>query len=415
MFVEFKNKGDMKMEAVTLVGVSAKSDDSAIGKFGTGLKYVIAAHVRHRFPFVVMTGGHVYTFEPEPLDYRGKLHEQILMRRDGMPAGTLGFTTHYGEHWQDWMLFRELWSNMLDEEGEGSLIKDFSREKPTSGMTKIYSGHPGVVEAYNNRADIFIQPDLKPLYDNEDVRVFPVASVGKAGIFYKSVYVGNPSVYKPLFAYDFKHGVKLTEDRSVVASLQLENIIARTLVGNPDLFERILWSPQADDCWELNGISWRGVVVQDPEIIKVMRQALRVGKGPETVLRRLLATSELNADVYEGYQLSQIEQGWLDHALEFCSIELGLEPITVRTVKSIGGPAVLGIVEKNKIILSSFCFHKGRSEVVRTVAEELVHHHTGLLDCTRSLQTYLFDRWIGLAEQHAELREINLHQPKSGV
>lgn len=39
MKVIFRNKGEMNVRAITTIGVSVKGDDSALGFFGSGLKY----------------------------------------------------------------------------------------------------------------------------------------------------------------------------------------------------------------------------------------------------------------------------------------------------------------------------------------------------------------------------------------
>ena len=63
---------------------------------------------------------------------RGKSFDFIVM--DGPGAGhRLGFTTHLGAHWAMWQVFREIYSNCLDEGGtmtEGSVL-------PAEGFTTI--------------------------------------------------------------------------------------------------------------------------------------------------------------------------------------------------------------------------------------------------------------------------------------
>ena len=47
MSIIFTNQGEIDIRAVTTFGVSVKNDNSAIGMFGTGLKYAIAIILRH--------------------------------------------------------------------------------------------------------------------------------------------------------------------------------------------------------------------------------------------------------------------------------------------------------------------------------------------------------------------------------
>lgn len=55
--VIFRNKGIIDPRSITTFGVSSKDSESAIGYFGTGLKYAIAILLREGCKIDIYTGG----------------------------------------------------------------------------------------------------------------------------------------------------------------------------------------------------------------------------------------------------------------------------------------------------------------------------------------------------------------------
>ena len=114
----FSNPGHMDILAATTLGVNAKTNDSPIGYFGTGLKYAIATLLRHNHEIVISIGDTYYTFFSTPMKSRNKSYHLVEMRINGDERRPLGFTTDLGKNWGIREAYRELYSNMLDEEGE---------------------------------------------------------------------------------------------------------------------------------------------------------------------------------------------------------------------------------------------------------------------------------------------------------
>ena len=110
--VYFSNNEELDPISITTFGINAKNNDSAIGYFGTGLKYAIAIILREGCKIAINSCGNSYKFSLKEQTIRGKSFSVICM--NGNP---LGFTTELGKNWELWMAYRELHCNTLDEGG----------------------------------------------------------------------------------------------------------------------------------------------------------------------------------------------------------------------------------------------------------------------------------------------------------
>ena len=174
------NPGLVPMEAVTTMGVSAKEGENPIGFFGTGLKYAIASLLRTSQKITIWHGLERYDFGVESRVVRGKDFDFIRMKGSDSDE-RLGFTTHLGAHWEGWQVFRELYSNCLDEGGEIS----FSRIVPQEGWTTIWVSGEAFANSARERDRIFLE--TKPLYHGSLVDIHQGAG---SGVYYRGVLVG---------------------------------------------------------------------------------------------------------------------------------------------------------------------------------------------------------------------------------
>jgi hypothetical protein len=198
--VSFQNAGLIEIAAITTLGINAKEGDDAIGYFGTGLKYAIAAILRTGQRIVIYRGLEAYEFKTVSTDVRNKSFDIVYM--NGQP---LGFTTRLGVNWEQWMLFRELESNTRDEKGvtHGRFIE------PAEGHTTIVVTGQEFYNEYLNRDHIFI--NTKPLYSNH---IMEVHEGEGRGIYYRGVLV-NATKEPTKFRYNILSEMALTEDRTV--------------------------------------------------------------------------------------------------------------------------------------------------------------------------------------------------------
>ncbi|WP_091738864.1 hypothetical protein [Phenylobacterium immobile] len=221
--VSLVNPGLIPIEAVTTMGVSAKEGDNPIGFFGTGLKYAIAGLLRTSHTVTIWRGLDRYDFTTEKAQVRGKSFDFIHMAG---PDGSerLGFTTHLGAHWETWQVFRELYSNCLDEGGELYT----SEVEPAEDHTTVWVHGAAFAEAARERHLYFLEGE--PLYAGTLAEVH--RGTGN-GIYYRRVLVGRlPKA--GAFTYILTAGVTLTEDRTLKDSYIAESWIGHTLAHCTD-------------------------------------------------------------------------------------------------------------------------------------------------------------------------------------
>jgi len=120
----FENKGLIPEATITTMGVNAKIGDNPIGQFGTGLKYAIAIVLRLGGMITIYRGQKKLEFSLKTEIIRDKKFQIVCMN-----GRKLGFTDQLGLHWEAWMAYRELASNVKDEGGTVR-IYDLGDEPP---------------------------------------------------------------------------------------------------------------------------------------------------------------------------------------------------------------------------------------------------------------------------------------------
>lgn len=89
----------------------------------------------------------------------------------------------------------------------------------------------------------------------------------------------------------------------------------------------------------------------------------------------------------------------LTRAIDFLTeLEYPIDKYQIIFVTTLG-ESTLARVEDKKIYLSRVLFDKGTKYLAATLFEEYVHLEFGFDDCSRSMQNFLFERFISLAEK----------------
>ena len=116
----FANAEPIDLRAVTTMGVHVKpTNDSPIGYFGTGLKYAIATLLRNGHQIDIWANGQRNYFSTHDEEIRGTTFKLIYLNGE-----RLGFTTNLGKNWELWQAYRELESNVRDENGQSGEKED---------------------------------------------------------------------------------------------------------------------------------------------------------------------------------------------------------------------------------------------------------------------------------------------------
>jgi hypothetical protein len=391
--VIFHNPGNLDIRGATTMGLSAKGSDDAIGKFGTGLKYAIASICRWGGAVSIETGGEIYEFSTNPIDFRGKAHDQIIMRKRGSGhCQELGYTTHYGSHWQPWQIFRELYSNAKDEGGDVSTAMG----RPSGSGTVITVDCKQVAECYAERDTIILPSKGTPTNDCSgfDTHLIKAPSMF---LYYRGVRVHK---VKCLNTWNLMDCVELTEDRTVNGIYSFESAAGQAIQASTDRDMIFKCLTAGDGFFEADAVysSWN--TTSDEFIEQALAVYRRFGKDklPPNVWN-ILKDKRPEVAAPAIVELSKLQQNMLNRAVEFVS-RMGHNPSQYTIIVAKLQKNTLGTARDTTITLSPELFNMGTKALVSTLLEETIHLETGLDDCNYEMQTYLFNRIVSLYEEH---------------
>lgn len=236
--IVFENDGEIDPRLVMLIGVNVKETASAIGFFGTGLKYAVACLARWGEELRIQSGGNEYTFSSDDTEIRGRTFG-ILSMFSKFDKAQLGFTTELGKRWEPWMVYRELWCNAHDEPNS-KVFRTDAAPKPTEGKTRVIVDGPKIQEAHFNRNDFILAPDRVLLHKTDDLEIYEGAG---ERIFYRGIAIQKPEK-QSIFTYNITSPLYLTEDRTA-GSWSTDPLIARGLTHLQDtgLIDTTLMAP----------------------------------------------------------------------------------------------------------------------------------------------------------------------------
>jgi hypothetical protein len=390
----FKNDGEIDYRAFTNFGISSKPNSSnAIGYFGTGLKYAVAVLLREGCGITVYSGENKLTFEKIAGNFRGQEFDFIQLTINESSPIELAFTTELGKNWELWCAYRELACNCMDEGGDAELSGDF----PVSGIagsTLIIVTGDRFVEEHERRDTLLLShaPDIHTSKMNLHLRQ-------TTHVFYKGVRVGNVSPC--LYTYDALTGMSLTEDRTLSSTYEFRNTLARVIVSevsDKSVIENIVlcdinwWEHDMDFDWSsaspsdeflsvIGKLVERKVSKINPSALVVWKKATQGEVEPSPIT------------------LTKVQQNMYEKAVGFCE-KFGFD-ILDYPVKFVGelGSGTLAMAHEGTIFITERVFHQGTKQLASTLIEEYLHLHHGYDDCSRELQTYLFDRVVSMGEE----------------
>lgn len=203
MFIKMTNPGSFDIvSALSMIGASVKQTDEPIGLYGSGVKYALAQALRMKIPIVFVDETTRFDLVNEPKSFRGKDFGMVALRAhegDDEVIHHTGITAEFGrEDWTDpWFIFREFYSNMLDEGGTASLVE--SVDAPQAGEFSVYLPLADFQEVWENLSNYFT--------DIPNNTLVP----GTGRVFKKGVWVGNVSL-----PFNCRvDNVKITETRTM--------------------------------------------------------------------------------------------------------------------------------------------------------------------------------------------------------
>lgn len=385
----FENEGEIDAVSICTFGVNVKTQDSAIGYFGTGLKYAIAVLLRLEHSITIYSGTTKHVFSVQERDVRGKRFDIVCM--DGQP---LGFTTELGKNWQLWQAFRELYCNAVDELGGFRQVRKVP--KPRQGHTLVVVEGAAFEQLAQHELDSIVLPKAERNLV-QDMGVSIRDFNGHNHLYYQGIRALE-DMPSPRFTYNLLRQQTLTEDRTLKDMYAARAAIAKAIItcDNKHVIQKCITS---QDGFEYSlDYHWPGTTPSQAflEVVDECRkQRIPVCSSAAQMMRdhtpRLKHSKELD--------LSKVQSQMLKRAVAFCKkMRFAVDEYPIVVMDAIDD-GVLGLAKDNTIFLAERVFAQGTKQVASTLIEEFLHLKHGLEDESREMQTYLFDCIVSLGEE----------------
>jgi hypothetical protein len=389
MSVIFRNKGVIDPKSITTFGISSKENASAIGFFGTGLKYAIAILLRLGCSIRIISGGKEYNFGTREVKIRVDNFKLITMNKR-----SLGFTTELGKTWQLWQAFREIYCNCKDEHGDVFECAQLPDLSVADDETAVIVEGSAFAEIWRNRSTIVL-PDMEPIIKTDGVEIYPGAS---NFVFYRGIrayQLDRPSKH----TYNITRATELTEDRTIKYTWDVTSPISQSILecSNSELIESAVTSVKEN--FE-HSLSFNNSVPSETfaNIVGELARSYKPVSESAVSAVRTFAHHKLQQEGVS-MKLSEIDQERLTIAIDFCkSIGFDVDAYPI-VVSEFLGENVLGAAVDGKIFVSTRTFMMGTKMLAGTLVEEYIHLRHGLWDCSRGLQNFLFDTICSLGER----------------
>lgn len=247
MKIHFVTPTKLSILDITSMGDSSKrGDDSKIGVFDSGLKYAIALLLRDNVAINISVHNNrelenTFTFGQKQIEdtLTNKNKKLITVFDINNNETVTGFALNLGYNWDNWMAYRELMSNVLDEEGY-VLEQEIAPEIETGTLITL---------TFDEDNEFFNVWQNRHLYMNFEEPLFKVSDsveVLKNDESYLRIYKQNILVYEnkerpSRFAWNIKFG-EIDERRILSNIYSIEQSIAYTIQGtnNEDFLREII-------------------------------------------------------------------------------------------------------------------------------------------------------------------------------
>lgn len=386
--IVFENDGEIDSRCISAFGVNVKENENPIGFFGTGLKYALAVLLRAGHKVTLQSGTTEHRFSLSEATIRGKRFDFIAL--DG---AALGFTTELGKTWELWMAYRELACNATDEGGLAFHMK--SVPECVEGKTRVIVTGDEFESVHANKHLYLLDGKADFALESMEIQRRP-----SNAYFYRGVRI-QPFGAKALYTYNDMQKLDLTEDRTAANQWEPGYRIAKAIAGSRDatFIREILLAP--DDAMEAN-LDYDGWSFSVSETFLevvgecVLDHLTKINKSAFAVWKKKTAHKTKPKEITP----STVQQKTLDKALTFCTrIGFPIEGSYPICVAETLGSGVLGLAHEQTIFIAERAFELGGTkQVASTLIEEYLHLKRGYADCTRDMQSFLFEKVVSLGE-----------------
>jgi len=404
----FYNSGTLDRRSFTMMGLSAKSDENAVGFFGTGFKYAIATLLRNGAEVCVLTKGHysdtahtVYKFSTEKGKFRGKSLDVIICTvcndvGDELERFEMPFTTHLGINWKMWQAYRELYTNSVLDEGGG--VETCTEHGYVNHDVCVYVTHPEFYRVHEQHDKYFINEDVETVARTHRMRAVEKLHDGDNCVYYKSMYTGTYTEKPTLFTYDYITKVSLTEDRTLADVWYIKQHIGDIWVGVMSYETLVEYLPLASDksLFESNLETYQPL---SDNFIKAMEYLIKMRRSVPLWAHELYIKSRPFDEQVLCVKLTKYQEKMLQKAARVlahheCIVDVSAIRVCVSLPEDL-----MGMVQDDIIYLSKHVFEKGDMTLLGTLYEEWLHQTHHCEDMTRKMQNLLVDRIALLMQQ----------------
>lgn len=390
----FKNPGEIDVRAIKILGVCAKENPSAIGFFGTGLKYAIAVLLRENQQITIYSGVKKYKFTKKTFEMRGKTFEAVCIN-----GREMGFTTELGKTWKMWQAYRELHCNTTDEKGQIGIQGNSVPIEGIEGYTIITVKGKTFAEAYNNRHETIL-PELLSSKGTGAAEIRD--GVGK-NIYYRNIRVhelSRPSLY----TYNIKAAIDLTEDRTAKYEFQIKAEIIKLIVLSADS-EFIEEAVTAEEGYFESTLNLKDTYLKPSEtFMSVLAKLKREKKKDVNNSALTLHSSYSGGSGSSIYEITDLQRKQLDQAIDFID-RLGFPEIRKYPILALSRLANedLSGADKGTIFVSAIFFNRSLAEMVNLLIERLLNVHYALESESREMQNFLLGLFVNLKSEGKEV------------
>lgn len=402
----FYNNGTLDKRAFTMLGLSAKSSDEAIGFFGTGFKYAIATILRHGCDVTITANGKEYNFYTKSDRFRDTEYNAIYCsyalssydNPDGVVKIELPFTTHLGASWKLWQAYRELFTNAKDE---GGGVQPIDIDDPACtfkpGDVCVYVTGPDFVAVYDNHDMYFLNAET--VVQGYKIRAVAQQQRSNNVVYYKTMYTGTQLDRLTYFTYDYTHTMPLTEDRTLndtwligshICELWLEKMSYDLLIEHlPKIAKDVYYEYHLNTGYHTGSEDFMRACEYLNKHNRPMPMWAR-----DAYIRQLPFSQQI-----EPYTPTRFERRKLKRAIAILAHHKRIIDTDKLVLCASLPEDVLGYYNKGFIYISREAFNRGFEKLLGTLYEEHIHMIEGLDDMSRAIQNLLVDKCAALMEQ----------------
>lgn len=377
MTIYLGNSGLIELDFLRFMGVSVKSE-TAIGYFGTGLKFAIATLLRTGHHVLLRRGDERYNFHVRDVTIREQTFQAVYMNDE-----QLAFTTELGKNWEVWQAFRELYSNMLDEGGSAGRKIDPSHDT-------VFEVRGAAFETcYDERRSIFVQG--QPSFVVDGLEVYPEPS---QYVFYRGVRA--MTLNKPtMWTYNITSKMTLTEDRTLKSAWDVGYHLSTRLpsIDDSNFHSSLLRS----DCFEQT-LDMQFCASPAAAFTQVCVSNRTNAKAPAFV-HAVVEKHVQREAIYAHVDPTPQEVDTLREAFSVLeNIQCDLDLYEVQLVEALG-PSIMGLyhLARDQIYLARETLGQGAKMTAIVLYEEWLHKRHKLDDESRAMQTFLLTKIVSMA------------------